>query len=84
LQPEQAAIVESDLQRVRRTDQAQRSKQMAKPVTHLSHITNPKNGCTHTTTLCNHMTSGEINCSTDISEVTCKICLKYLAKREAA
>jgi hypothetical protein len=25
-----------------------------------------------------------INCSTDAAEVTCKVCLKYLAKREAA
>lgn len=56
---------------------------MAKAVTHLSHVTN-YSGITRTGTLCNMMTSGEINCSTDEAEVTCKFCLKYLRKRKEA
>lgn len=48
---------------------------MAKPVTHLSKITRLRDG-SRTGTLCNRMTGGEINCTTELGEVTCKFCLK--------
>jgi len=50
---------------------------MAKPVTHLSRIRHLADR-TITGTLCNRMTAGEINCSTNAAEVTCKFCLKAM------
>jgi hypothetical protein len=44
---------------------------MAKPVTHFSKIRRCQSGMTVTGTLCNRMTSGEINCSADELDVTC-------------
>jgi|GEM_PF-4867298 len=51
---------------------------MAKPVTHLSNIRRFADR-TITGTLCNRMSCGEINCSTDAAEVTCKFCLRMMA-----
>lgn len=58
---------------------------MAKPVTHLSRIRHLSDR-TITGTLCNRMTgAGDINCSTEVAEVTCKLCLKaHAAYGEAA
>lgn len=40
-------------------------------------------GRTITGTLCNRMTgAGEINCTTDEAEVTCKLCLREIANRQ--
>ena len=52
---------------------------MAKPVTHLSRIRQIGDR-TITSTLCNRMTgAGDINCTTDVAEVTCKLCLRELS-----
>lgn len=50
---------------------------MARPVTHLSNIRRSADR-TITGTLCNRMTSGEINCTEVIGEVTCKLCLREI------
>lgn len=55
---------------------------MAKPVTHLSNIRRFADR-TITGTLCNRMTGGEINCSTNTDEITCKFCLRILRDRAA-
>ncbi|EKS37792.1 hypothetical protein [Afipia clevelandensis] len=58
---------------------------MAKQVTHLSKIAlNARGfaGHTITGTLCNRMTSyGDINCTENEAEVTCKLCLRELSYR---
>ncbi len=52
---------------------------MAKPVTHFSRIRQVGDR-TITGTLCNRMAgSGDINCTTDAVQVTCKICVRELA-----
>jgi hypothetical protein len=52
---------------------------MAKPVTHLSRI-RQLGDRTITGTICNRMTgNGDINCTTDAAEVTCKLCLNILS-----
>ena len=58
---------------------------MAKPVTHLSKITERKFH-TVTGTLCNRMSnaSDDLNVTAIESEVTCKFCLKQLSYRKAA
>lgn len=56
---------------------------MTKAVTHLSNIRRFADR-TITGTLCNRMTGGEINCTSDAAEVTCKLCLRemnYRSKR---
>jgi hypothetical protein len=50
---------------------------MAKPVTHLSRIRTVA-GRTITGTICNRMIAGEINCSTDGAEISCKLCLRQM------
>lgn len=50
-------------------------------VTHFSRIIRTKDR-TITTTFCNRMTQWEINCTEDPAEVTCKLCLKALPKKE--
>lgn len=60
------------------------SEQMAKPVTHLSRIRTIAGrtigGRTITGTICNRMAgNGDINCTTDAAEVTCKLCLRELS-----
>lgn len=52
-------------------------------VTHLSRIIRTADR-TITTTLCNRMQAGEINCTEVEAEVTCKLCLKALSYRRAA
>ncbi len=48
---------------------------------HFSNIRHLKDR-TIISTLCNRMTSmGDINCSTDEAEVTCKLCLRKRAQR---
>jgi len=50
-------------------------KRMSRLVTHLSRVRR-RGDMTITGTLCNRMSSGEINCTTDAAEVTCKFCLR--------
>lgn len=52
---------------------------MANPVTHFSNIRRFADR-TITGTLCNRMTSAEINCTEVIAEVTCKLCLRELPR----
>ena len=54
---------------------------MSKPVTHFSNIRRLADR-TITGTLCNRMTSAEINCSQFRTDVTCKFCLRALAAQE--
>lgn len=56
---------------------------MAQPVTHFSKVKQFTWGgalVTKTGTLCNRFTgTGDINCTTDPAEVTCKLCSRELA-----
>ena len=56
---------------------------MPKAVTHFSQIIRTADR-TITTTLCNRMTSEEINASQFRTDVTCKFCLKQLSYQRAA
>lgn len=52
---------------------------MAQPVTHFSRIRHIGDR-TITGTLCNRMSNaGEINCTDNVDQVTCKFCLRELA-----
>ena len=47
---------------------------------HLSHVRKFGSDCRRTGTLCNRMSNAgeDINCSTDLAAVTCKICLREI------
>lgn len=55
---------------------------MAQPVTHLSKIRQMGRDAFRVGTLCGRMTSGEINCTSDELDVTCKFCLPVIRAGE--